>query len=275
MGRRPPLLALADRGSLRQFVTVRALLDTTLPVIRERTASLSQELARIDRLAAEGRVVAAELAKEQEVLRGAQQRFASLERQAISRSTSLGGQAISAGDLALGAAEDASRLEEQAVEQRSTAKVTAELAILPPAPLRPVRPESEAAAPPLAWQLPLEGRILTGLAEIFPNGVRSRGLTFDAYRGAPVAAPADGRVAFAGPFRGRRGVVILDHGQGWMTLMTEVRTGLPVGASVTRAMPLGQALGDVTVELSRHGRPQPAALIARSSPLLSKNGKTE
>jgi septal ring factor EnvC (AmiA/AmiB activator) len=36
-----------------------------------------------------------------------------------------------------------------------------------------------------------------------------------------------------------------------------------------RSEPLGHALGNVTVELSRDGRPQPAALIAGSSALLS------
>jgi len=45
MGRRPPLLVLADRGGTDELVKVRILLDATLPVIRRKTARLSSELA--------------------------------------------------------------------------------------------------------------------------------------------------------------------------------------------------------------------------------------
>ncbi|WP_205479175.1 murein hydrolase activator EnvC family protein [Sphingomonas arenae] len=274
MGRRPPLLALADRGSIRDFVTIRALLDTTVPVIRVRTAALSTELAKVQRLAEQARANAAELARERITLREAQQRFAALERAAIGRATRLGGQAIAAGDVALGAGEQAAMLEREAVQQRSAARLAADLGRLPPAAARPFPPEGGPAPPALDWQMPIQARVLTGLSEVSEHGVRSRGVTVDAYRGAPVLAPADGRVAFAGPFRRREGVVILDHGNGWMTLMTEVRTTLPVGSAVSKGVPIGRALGDITVELSRNGTPQPSALIARSSPLLSKTGKT-
>lgn len=274
MGRRPPLLALADRASLSEFVTVRALLDTTVPVIRRRTAALSAELSSINQLASEARATTTELARERDKLREAQQRFAALERQAIERSAQLGGLAIAAGDVALGAGEQASLLEREAVQKRNASRLAAELSRLPAAAPRPFPPEGSSATPPLDWQMPLQARVLTGLSEVSEHGVRSRGVTIDAYRGAPVLAPADGRVAFAGPFRRREGVVIIDHGDGWMTLLAEVRTTLPVGSKVTKGEPIGRALGDVTVELSRNGTPQPAALIARSSPLLSKGGKT-
>ena len=274
MGRRPPLLALADRGSLGEFVTVRALLKTTVPVIQARTAALGAELAGINRLAAAAQATRQELGRERDQLLQAQRRFAVLERQAVERSALLGGQAIQVGDVALGSAEEAARLEGEVAQQRSAASLAAELSRLPPAPPRPMPPDSREPANLLAWQMPLQGRVLTGLAEVSDDGIRSRGVTVDGYRGAVVVAPANGRIAFAGPFRRREGVVIIDHGNGWMTLLTEVRTTLPVGTVVTGGMPLGRALGDVTVELSRNGTPQPAALIARSSRLLSKNGKS-
>ncbi|HEU0284725.1 MAG TPA: metalloendopeptidase, partial [Sphingomicrobium sp.] len=46
MAERPPLLAILDQGSTREFVRVRLLLDSTLPAIRARTASLRAELER-------------------------------------------------------------------------------------------------------------------------------------------------------------------------------------------------------------------------------------
>ena len=119
---------------------------------------------------------------------------------------------------------------------------------------------------------PLAGPVVTGLAEVSPSGVRSRGLTVAARPWTPLVMPADGRIAFSGPFRARRWVIVLDHGGGWMTLLTGARSRLAVGARLRRGEPLGEALGPVTVELSREGRPQPAALIAGSSALLS-NGR--
>ena len=94
-----------------------------------------------------------------------------------------------------------------------------------------------------------------------------------AYAGAAVQVPADGLIAFAGPFRRHDGVVIIDHGRGWMTLLTGVRTSLRKGDRVKAGAPLGRALGPVSVELSTNGRPVSAALIAGSSHLLSNKGK--
>ena len=36
--------------------------------------------------------------------------------------------------------------------------------------------------------------------------------------------PADGSIAFAGPFRSHDGIVIIDHGGGWMSLIVQRRT---------------------------------------------------
>ena len=84
-----------------------------------------------------------------------------------------------------------------------------------------------------------------------------------------VRIPADGTISFAGPFRRHDGVVIIDHGHGWLTLLTGVRTDLRKGDSVRRGDLLGRALGPVGVELSTNGTPVSAALIAGSSQMVS------
>ena len=86
--------------------------------------------------------------------------------------------------------------------------------------------------------------------------------------------PADGTIAFAGPFRRHDGVVIIDHGRGWMSLLTGVRAERRKGERVRAGEPLGRALGPVSVELSTNGRPVSAALIAGSSQLLSNRRKS-
>ena len=274
MGRRPPLLALADANSAEQFVRVRALVASTVPVIEARTAALQGELREVRRLAGAAQGKQAELARETAGLKQARLRFAELERQALARSASLGSQALVAGDFALGAAEQASRLTTDAQRRAAANRLALRLSQLPEALPRPAAPEEQPGAAPLAWHLPVEGRVTTGLFEVSDNGVRSRGMTIAVPRGARVRAPAAGKIAFAGPFRRRDGVVIIDHGGGWMTLMTEVRTTLPPGTPVQAGDEIGRSLGAVTVELTRNGTPQPAALIARPSPLLSKGGKS-
>ena len=44
--------------------------------------------------------------------------------------------------------------------------------------------------------------------------------------------PASGTIRFAGPFRNYDGIVIIDHGDGWMSLILKVSTQLEAGARV-------------------------------------------
>nr|WP_276591719.1 peptidoglycan DD-metalloendopeptidase family protein [Sphingomicrobium nitratireducens] len=92
-------------------------------------------------------------------------------------------------------------------------------------------------------------------------------------RGMRVSAPADGRLAFVGPFRGHDGVVVIDHGDGWTSMLTGIVSSLPRGGRVAIGAPLGRATGPVTLELWHEGRPLSPALIAGSSRPLSNEAK--
>ncbi len=85
-------------------------------------------------------------------------------------------------------------------------------------------------------------------------------------------APADGKIVFAAPFRGQDGVVIIDHGGGWTSLLLGVASEKPRGTKVRRGELLGRALGPIGVELRRNGVPVSPALIAASSVPLSNGG---
>jgi hypothetical protein len=80
-------------------------------------------------------------------------------------------------------------------------------------------------------------------------------------------------VRFSGPFRGYDGILILDHGGGWMSLIVNVSSPLKAGNKVRLGQALGPALGPVEVELSHNGRGFSPALIAGSSQTLSKAAK--
>ena len=147
-----------------------------------------------------------------------------------------------------------------------------ELAALPGPVLRPddlaaaLPPEAQSAPSPAAsapppgdFQLPVQGRTLIGFGARRESGLASTGLTLAAAQGAQVVAPARGRVAFAGVYRGFGRIVIIEHAGGWTSLVTGLeQVGVAVGDNVIGGSPVGRASGaaqPVTIELRRGGKP--------------------
>ncbi|HEX8381384.1 MAG TPA: peptidoglycan DD-metalloendopeptidase family protein, partial [Allosphingosinicella sp.] len=140
------------------------------------------------------------------------------------------------------------------------AQIARSLAALPPPPPRP----GSAAAPPRPppYRLPLEGTLVTGFGEISDAGIHARGSTLRPAADTLVLAPRHGRIAFAGRFRSYGEVVILDHGGGWTTTITNLAAlSVAKGATVAAGEPLGRAEAgaEVSVELRLHARPMPIA----------------
>jgi septal ring factor EnvC (AmiA/AmiB activator) len=273
MARRPPLLVLADRRSTDELVEVRLLLDATLPVIRSRTSRLSAQLDEDQRLQQAAIDARQELGRSRGELIQRRQRFAALEQKALGQALASSGQALRTSDVALAAGENIERLRGEQADNRSIRRVAQQLADEAAAPPSPFAPEGAAPSPPFAYQLPAVAPVTEGLAAVNDSGVRSRGLTLATGRGAPITAPADGRVQFVGPFRDYDGVLIIDHGGGWLSLIVNVGSPLHAGDRVSMGQDVGRALGPLQVELSRNGRRISPALIAGSSQNLSNNSK--
>ena len=273
MGRRPPILAIADDGSVDELVKVRILLDSTLPVIRARTARLSAQLSEGKRLEQAAAAARAEIIGSRQNLLERRQQFASLEQKALALAVKSGGQALSASDVALAAGEQVGTLREAQSSNRAAAAMAAALASDDPAPARPAPGEGAAQRPPFAYDLPASGAVTEGLANVNESGVQARGITLQTSRGAQVSAPASGTVRFSGPFRDYDGVLIIDHRGGWMSLIVNVGSTLRAGDRVAAGQPVGRALGPLQVELSHNGRRISPALIAGSSQSLSKAPK--
>jgi murein DD-endopeptidase MepM/ murein hydrolase activator NlpD len=89
----------------------------------------------------------------------------------------------------------------------------------------------------------------------------------------PVLAPAAGIVRYSGPFRDYDGLVILDHGNGWLSALVNLASTLKVGDRVELGQPLGRTLGPLQLQVSTRGRLVSPALIAGSSDSLSKGSK--
>jgi septal ring factor EnvC (AmiA/AmiB activator) len=249
------------------------LLDATVPVIRSRTSRLSAELAGAQRLQRAALAARGELARSRDNLATRRQNYAALEQKAVRQALASEGQALSTGDVALAAGEDLERLRGEQSNSRSIRAVAAQLAGEDPPPLSPFAAEGEVPRRPFAYQLPAAAPVSEGLASVNASGVRSRGLTLSTARGTTVTAPADGIVKFSGPFRDYDGVLIIDHGGGWLSLIVNVASELRAGDRVHLGDPIGRALGPLQVELSQNGRRISPALIAGSSPYLSKDRK--
>jgi septal ring factor EnvC (AmiA/AmiB activator) len=272
MGRQPPLLTLADHGSLDEMVRVRALLDSTMPVIERRSAALTAELAGRRQLASAADAARADLTRDREQLAERQRKFAELESNASTRAARLAGEAFGAGDRVLASGEALEAAGSDAEQLRQGRRTADQLAALEFAPARPMRGDSPLAPTDFAYSLPVAAPLIDGLGSVDRAGIVSRGLSFATGQGAQIIVPADGTIAFAAPFRGEDGLVIIDHGGGWTSLLLGVASDRPRGTRVKRGEPLGRALGTVGVELRRGGVPVSPALIAASSVPLSNGG---
>jgi septal ring factor EnvC (AmiA/AmiB activator) len=101
---------------------------------------------------------------------------------------------------------------------------------------------------------------------------RAKGITITTRGGAQVVAPFDGVVAFAGPFRGYGQLLIIEHSEGYHTLLAgmghidavvgaRVLAGEPVGVMENAPEKSGETAGEragspsLYVELRRDGQP--------------------
>lgn len=267
LARRPMLISVVQPGSVNDIVHVRAVLANTLPVIKARTADVRADLARTRALQAAAAFATRNLAASRQQLEAQRLALTRLEAEHRLRSRALGRDALFESDRAIALGERARDIVDLMSQLGDQATVRESLATLPGPLPRPPR-SGEVAAPvdSVSWtggtppyRLPVVGTIVTGLGELSDAGVRSRGLTLACASEATIVAPAAGRIAYAGPFRGYGRIVIIDHGGGWTSLVSNlgsVETG--VGETVRQGAPIGRATRSddarITVELRRKDR---------------------
>jgi septal ring factor EnvC (AmiA/AmiB activator) len=108
--------------------------------------------------------------------------------------------------------------------------------------------------------LPIAGQIKTRFGQNDGLGTTARGITIIARPGATVTAPAAGKVRFAGQFRGYREILILEHSDGYLSLIAGMsRINVAVGAPVGAGEPVG------TMDERPDGRPELYFELRRNS----------
>jgi len=127
----------------------------------------------------------------------------------------------------------------------------------------PARPKNlrPFAAARGALVMPVAGTVKRRWGENDEFGAASKGILVEAPSGGRVVAPFDGRIEFAGPFRGYGQILIIEHGDGYHSLLAGLEridgvvgqwlvAGEPVGI-----MPTGYRGATLYLELRRHGQP--------------------
>ena len=232
MARRPPLIVLADGGSPDELVKVRILLDSTLagdprpdratfrPSSRtggvsskrcSRRAARWSEAKKPDRQApgicgARAASAGARLRRRQP---GAGRRRCCARRRRTSRTAARRPQS---------ARRSARRWPRAALARTGAAPSVAGRGRGDPIRLSPTsfRPRQS---------------VTDGLGQSTASGMSSRGLTLATGRGASSRPRRTGSSAFQGPFRDYDGVLIIDHGGGWISLIVNVSSTLAARAT--------------------------------------------
>jgi murein hydrolase activator len=134
------------------------------------------------------------------------------------------------------------------------------VAAAPPDPARPagIRPFSQAQG---RMVVPAAGEMVVSFGGPAPAGESAKGITFATRPGAEVVAPFDGRVVFAGAFRGYGQILIIGHSDGYHSLVAGLdRIDSSVGQWLVAGEPIGrmsanEAKPRLYLELRHNGQP--------------------
>jgi murein hydrolase activator len=256
MTQQPIALMLTQPGSRRDYIHLRATMAAIEPAIAQRTAALRRQIAAQRELRAQELVAIRSLETARKDLGTRRQALAQLENQSRDKASMLGADAALEYERAIGQGERARDLVEQIDANRDSAQTAAALAeyALP-------APRGRGATPGTtkAYILPARGRLVAGFGELNPTGYRERGIRIAVAPSSGLVAPAAGKVTYAGRYRSYGNIVIIDHGGGWTTLITNVEElGVAANTTVAQGAVVGRSgAGDapeIMVELRRYGR---------------------
>jgi murein hydrolase activator len=267
----PPSASMMQETGTTERLRSAFVLRTLIPRLQQRAELLRQDLANIRKAAEAVTAGQAALVKANEAL---ERRLQQAERLAahknvvlaarqddLARATATANrQARSAQDIRelLARLDDGrkARTATIAAERRRRAAIAARAGTLlpaePKAPLRLVGLEKQQGG----LLLPVSGKVERRFGE--GNDAFTHGISITAARDAPVLAPADGRVRYAGEFQNYGLVLIMDHGGGFHSVIAGLeRVNAATGQWVLAGEPLARVAphGSLYVEIRKDGRP--------------------
>ena len=107
--------------------------------------------------------------------------------------------------------------------------------------------------------LPARGSVISRYGDQKNKGVTSKGLTLATRKGAQVTSPFDGSVIFAGPFRGYGDMIIVEHGDGYLSLLAGLgHIDVELGQLLLAGEPIGVMPNDnpeLYIEIRKNNQP--------------------
>lgn len=246
----PPEALLARPGAPLETAQTALLLESILPAVYGRAATLAEDLSRLGKIERElqtdqqtERIALATLATEQEKLETlADERRSLMEK--LDRDYRVSGLRVQQlADEARNLADLMRRLEKERRAQE-LAQRTANASRQKP---------SAAPVPSMGnIQWPVGGRVVIAYGETDMIGARSEGVRLEARAKALVVAPMGGIVRFAGPFKNYGGMVILEHKDGYHSLLGGIQD---ITVGLNQSVRAGEPIGKLPSASSRGGLP--------------------
>jgi len=230
---------------------------------RERRLVEAAAKAAAERVAREAEITARRVAREAEQAAERAAREAELAAQKARQQA-----AAAARERQLAEARAAHEAELQAQAQAKEAQLAAqqathdaEQASREAAATRPLRADKPFSQAYGKLPYPARGPVIEAFGQTSETGHVTKGITIQTRNAAQVTAPYDGQVVFAGPFRGYGLLLIIEHSEGYHTLLAGMaRVDCTVGQRLTAGEPVGvMGQGDpkptLYVELRHGGQP--------------------
>lgn len=257
MTSRPTALMIAQPGQREDYIHLRAVMATVQPEIIRRTSALRQQISVQNELRAQELVALKSLGDARSRLKSRRTALARLEGDARGKAGDLSADAAIEFEQAIAQGERARDIVGRIDIQRLSSEKAGELAALDGPVLRQ-NVASRSAGDNNAYMLPAKGRVVSGFHELNTTGYRERGIRIAVSAATPVVAPAGGKISFAGRYRSYGQIIIIEHGSGWNTLITNLdAVQVAKGASVRQGSVLGSSGDDTTeigLELRKNGR---------------------
>lgn len=265
--RRPTSLMVLQPQSLEDYIHVRAVMASVQPRIASQTASLRGQIDLQQSLRDQQKIALQSLEVAQSDLSDRQDSLAQLEVGSGNQSRSLDADTALEFERAIAAGERARDIVENIDNIQGDEEVLAALSVLDGPKLRDNPPISAAIAPQKpAYILPASSKILSGFGELSKNGYRERGISLSVAPRTGIIAPASGTINYAGQYRNFGHIVIIEHGGGWSSLITNMASlNVSKGDKIDQGSSVGTSKNNdnkIVMELRRNGRPMDILAIA-------------
>lgn len=233
LSRQPPEALIAAPAAIDDTIRASLLLGAVVPLLDDEARRLRAELDELTRVRREIATERLELAAATDRLAAERRRLATLHARKLALQRETLAKHRRAGRAAARLAAAAKDLREllqkltvappPAAEKPAPAAATdgastSVVALAPPPQPAAARPGRSFSAARGSLPMPARGRVVGRFGEATESG-RSKGITIETRADAQVVTPYDGEVVFAGPFRGYGQLLIIQHGEGYHTLL--------------------------------------------------------